>query len=140
MLLRCIIFFWRMSESGQKPSTCAAPACLLFPAADILRGTITLDVPAGENQERAQTMSLHPPGFIEGVGASREVWWWPLSRRGLSRNRGVARCGHGGAQESRRRVSLPRRSLRGPVVPSWRGRRFCLDGGCCRAQELEALP
>ena len=54
-LLRCTIFSGCESVVGQKPSTCSAPACLLFPAADILRGTIILDVLAGENQERAQT-------------------------------------------------------------------------------------
>jgi hypothetical protein len=44
-----------MSGAGQKPSTCSTPECLHSPAADILRGKIILDGPAGEKQERAQT-------------------------------------------------------------------------------------
>jgi hypothetical protein len=51
----------------------------------------------------------------EAWGLPGEVWWWPLSRRGLSRNRGGLARGHGGMQESRRRVSLP------PQRPWWAG-------------------
>ena len=36
----------------QNPTTCSAPACLLPPTADILRGKIILDVPAGRKNKR----------------------------------------------------------------------------------------
>ena len=55
--------FWESPEvkvlgaTRQKPSTCSAPACLLFPAGDILGGKIILDGPAGEKQGEPKRQS-----------------------------------------------------------------------------------